>query len=61
LNELLAQGVRGKYATRYHKGTNLVLIDPDVAKHFGHDDKAMNEALRLVIELGKFSRIRRTG
>ena len=61
LNELLAHGVRGKYATRYHKGTNLVLIDPDVAKHFGHDDKAMNEALRLVIELGKFSRIRRTG
>jgi len=61
LKELLAHGVRGKYASRYHKGTNLVLLDPDVARHFGHDDKAINDALRLVIELGKLPRIRKTG
>lgn len=27
-------GVRGKYATRYTRGTNLVLLEPDVAKFF---------------------------
>ena len=38
-------GVRGKYAARYREGTNLVLLDPDVAKAF-HDSAAVNEALR---------------
>jgi hypothetical protein len=32
LRELLRTGVRGKYAKRYHAGTNLVLLEPDVAK-----------------------------
>ena len=27
-------GVRGKYAHRYAKGTNVVLLEPDVAKAF---------------------------
>jgi hypothetical protein len=27
-------GVRGKYAKRYARGTNLVLLKPDVAKFF---------------------------
>ena len=27
-------GVRGKYVERYREGTNLVLLDPDVAEHF---------------------------
>jgi hypothetical protein len=36
-------GVRGKYAQRYRAGTNLVKIDPDVAKVFA-DDNAVNEA-----------------
>ena len=30
----LKGGVRGKYATRYEAGTNLVLLSPDVAKYF---------------------------
>jgi hypothetical protein len=30
----LKGGVRGKYATRYAAGTNLVLLSPDVAEHF---------------------------
>jgi hypothetical protein len=42
--------VRGKYAKRYHAGTNLVLLDPDVRKAF-RSEKAVNEALRLVIQL----------
>ena len=52
LGQLLKGGVRGKYAKRYHAGTNLVLLDPDVRKAF-RSEKAVNDALRLVIELRK--------
>jgi hypothetical protein len=52
LRDLLKRGVRGKYAKRYQAGTNLVLLAPDVAKVFT-DDEAVNEALRLAIQLGK--------
>jgi len=34
LRELLKGGVRGKYAQRYRAGTNLVLLEPDVAEAF---------------------------
>ena len=50
LDELLKDGVRGKYAKQYDQGTNLVLLDPDIAEVFP-DEKAVNEALRLVIKL----------
>lgn len=30
----LEGGVRGKYVERYRAGTNLVLLDPDVAQAF---------------------------
>jgi hypothetical protein len=53
LRELLKGGVRGKYAERYRAGTNLVLLAPDVAKAFGNNAEAVNEALRLVIQLTK--------
>jgi hypothetical protein len=52
LRELLKGGERGKYAERYRAGTNLVLLDPDVAKAFP-SEKAVNEALRLVLQLTK--------
>ena len=52
LRQLLKGGVRGKYAKRYHAGTNLVLLDPDIRKAF-RDEKAVNEALRLVLQLRK--------
>ena len=52
LRQLLKGGVRGKYAKRYHAGTNLVLLDPDVRKAF-RSGRAVNDALRLVIELRK--------
>jgi hypothetical protein len=52
---LLKSGVRGKYAKSYHTGTNLVRLDPDVRKAF-RDEKSVNEALRLVIELRKIGR-----
>jgi len=52
LRQLLKMGVRGTYAKRYHGGTNLVLLDPDVHKAF-RDGKAVNDALRLLIQLRK--------
>ena len=41
----LRGGVRGKYYERYRQGTNIVVLDPDVAKVF-HDSEAVNLALR---------------
>ena len=61
LQELLKDGVRGKYAERYKQGTNLVLLDPDVANAFANNQDAVNEALRLVIALKKLPVSRKTG
>ena len=47
-----AAGNRGPYRDRYHAGTNLVLLDPDVRKAF-RSERAVNDALRLVTELRK--------
>lgn len=52
MKSLLTGGVRGKYAKQYHEGTNLVLLEPDVAKAFPNE-KAVNDALRLVMKLNK--------
>jgi len=41
-------GVRGKYFDQYRKGTNVVLLQPDVAEAFPSED-AVNEALRGVL------------
>ena len=48
----LKDGVRGKYAARYKRRTNLVLLSPDVAEHF-RDDRAVNTALRRLIRVRK--------
>ena len=53
LHELFKRGVRGKYAERCRAGTNLVLLAPDVAKAFANNAEAVNDALRLVIEMTK--------
>ena len=45
-------GVRGKYVEGYRAGTNLVLLDPDVAQAFP-DDMAVNEALRMLIQIAQ--------
>ncbi len=47
-----SQGVEGKYATKYAAGTNLVVIDPDIAKFFPDHD-SVNQALRLLTEIIK--------
>jgi len=41
-------GVRGKYVARLRKGSNLVLLDPEVAAAFPSAE-AVNEALRGVL------------
>ena len=49
----LQEGVKGKYAEqRYRQGTNLVLLEPDVAKAFPNSE-SVNEALRLLLKLAK--------
>lgn len=45
-------GIRGKYVKRYRVGTNLVLLDPDVAQAFPNDI-AVNEALRMLIQIAQ--------
>ena len=42
-------GIRGKYAARFRAGTNLVVLDPDVAATF-RDSQSVNRALRAIIE-----------
>ena len=49
---LLKDGVRGKYVTQAAEGTNIVLLEPDVAAAFPTEE-AVNQALRLVMQLAK--------
>lgn len=51
-------GIRGKYAAEFARGSNLVLLDPDVAEHFP-DDASVNEALRGLVAI--LARRRRSG
>jgi len=39
--------VRGKYARRYAQGTNVVVLQPDVARVFPNAE-AVNESLRAL-------------
>jgi hypothetical protein len=47
-----SQGVRGKYAKRYAEGTNVVVIDPDLAEYFPDQD-SVNASLRGLVEIIK--------
>jgi hypothetical protein len=47
-----SKAVRGVTAARYAEGTNVVLLEPDVAKIFP-DTRAVNEALRTIARLGR--------
>ncbi len=42
-----SRGVRGKYARRYHRGTNIVVLEPDVAKVFSNSE-TVNDSLRAL-------------
>ena len=52
--EDLGKGVRGKYYAAFSKGTNLVLLSPDVAAAFPTSE-AVNEALRGLVQVAKDS------
>lgn len=43
-------GVRGKYAKRYHQGSNIVVLEPDVAKRFPNSE-SVNRALRSLAQI----------
>jgi hypothetical protein len=54
-NELLrdydfSRGVRGKYARRYGYGTNIVVLEPNVAKAFPNAE-VVNSSLRSLAEI----------
>ena len=42
-------GIRGKYAKRYREGSNVVVLDPDVASQF-KDSREVNQALRAYLK-----------
>ncbi len=53
LNEYdFSRGVRGKYAKRYARGSNVVVLAPDVARTFA-DSESVNEALRSLIKIAR--------
>jgi hypothetical protein len=47
-----SHGVRGKHYEAYRAGTNVVFLDPDVAKAFA-DSASVNHALRLLLQLAR--------
>ena len=54
-NEMLreydfSQGIRGKYARRYTKSSNVVVLEPGVAEVFP-DAQAVNSSLRSLAEI----------
>ena len=48
----LSGGVRGKYYEKYKQGSNVILLEPDVATVF-RDSKSVNQALRLLMSVAK--------
>jgi hypothetical protein len=45
-----SKGVRGKYHKRYQAGSNVVVLDPEMAAIFTNSE-AVNEALRTLIRI----------
>ena len=53
-------GIRGKYVDRYRRGTNVVLLDPEVAEAFP-DSKSVNDALRALVAIATRAEARKRG
>ena len=53
-----SNAVRGKYYERYRQGTNVVLLDPDVADVFPNAT-AVNDALRMLVAVAEAKAFRR--
>ncbi len=43
-------GVRGKYVNRFKKGSNIIILDPDVAEIFT-DSESVNKVLRSIAHI----------
>lgn len=43
-----SKGVRGKYFKRYQAGSNVIILDPEIAAVF-KDSESVNDALRTLI------------
>ena len=43
-------GERGRYAGRFAEGTNVIVLDPDVAEVF-KNSREVNDALRVLVRL----------
>ena len=54
-----SKGVRGKHAAKYAQGTNVVVLEPDVARDFPSAEE-VNETLRAVSKMLRQQR-KRTG
>ncbi len=50
-----SNGIQGKYSKKYEEGTNVVVIEPDVAKYFPDHD-SVNQALRSLTEIIKMQK-----
>jgi hypothetical protein len=58
VRELGGKGVRGKYFAKVSGGTNMVKLEPSIAKVFTNAE-AVNAALQSVIELAKLTNVGR--
>jgi len=47
-----SHGVRGKHAEAYARGSNVVVLEPEVAEEFP-DSKSVNEAVRSLLPIIK--------
>jgi hypothetical protein len=47
---------KGRYAPERRGGTNVIVLEPDIANIFP-DDESVNSALRLVIEMAKLAHL----
>ncbi len=59
-NEMLTEydfsnGVRGKFAKQFKAGSNIVILEPDVAKIY-HDSKTVNATLRAAAKIAALAK-----
>jgi hypothetical protein len=47
-----SKGIRGKHHIAYEQGTNVVLLETDVAEVF-KDSESVNHALRMLMDIAK--------
>jgi len=50
-----SNGIRGKYYKRYKSGSNVVVLEPEVAEVF-KTSKAVNEALKTLLRIKEYKK-----